>query len=159
MDRIGRLPPRLSCMEGALRFIANFRNDGADNNECHYTIGMEMRRRTRSWRVYHFDQRKLTLRFAGQALLDYFAPRGFFQNRALLRFVLAAGQCRRKRSNSRRKGSTIEAPPAYNLFLPLVCAMQPEVRLEKLASCVHVRYLRVDVSEPHGYSPPEIEMN
>src|SRR5215469_3795241 len=114
MDRGWRLPPGFSFMKGVLGCIANFRGDGTGNNERHHTIRMEMRRRARSWRVNHFDQSELTLRLAGQALLDYFAPRGFFQNSALLGFALAGKQLWRKRGNRRHKRSRIEAPPAHN---------------------------------------------
>src|SRR5215469_599272 len=100
-------------MKGALGFLANFRSDGSGNNERHHAIRMEMRRRTRSWRVYDFHQCELTLRLARQALLDHLAPSGFFQDGTSWRFVLTGKRLWRKYSNSRRKGSTIEAPPAH----------------------------------------------
>jgi hypothetical protein len=79
-------------MKDTLGLIANFGGDGTGNNERHHTICMDMRRRSRSWRVYDFHQREVTLRLAGQALLDHLAPRGFFQDSASQRSGVAGSR-------------------------------------------------------------------
>ena len=53
-------PPGLSRVECLLRALTELRADRAGNNECHYAIRMQVRRRTRSGRIVHLYENDLS---------------------------------------------------------------------------------------------------
>jgi hypothetical protein len=62
-------------MERLLGSVADLRDDGAGNDECHDAIGVKMRWGTFCRRVDHFDQAYISQRLARELLPDYVVPR------------------------------------------------------------------------------------
>jgi hypothetical protein len=67
-------------MERLFRCVAHFGGDQTGNDECGDAVGVQVRRRTCSWRICHLDQDQVLRRLTRQLLLDDLAPfRGAFK--------------------------------------------------------------------------------
>ena len=77
-------PPGIPGVEYALGPVANLRGDGAGYYECHYAIGVEVRRGAFSRRVGHLHEDDVSRRLTRKRLLNHIAPRCAALSRSLL---------------------------------------------------------------------------
>jgi hypothetical protein len=68
-------PPGIAGVERLLGSVADLRDNGAGNDECHDAIGVKMRWGACCRRIGHFDQADISQRFARQFLPDHVTPR------------------------------------------------------------------------------------
>jgi hypothetical protein len=62
-------------MKRLLGSVADLRDDGAGNDECHHAIGMKMPWGTCPRWIGHFDQADIARRLSGELLSDHVASR------------------------------------------------------------------------------------
>src|SRR5262245_51951400 len=75
MRRARGFPPSIPGMESLLWLIIHLRDNGTRNDECHDAVGVGMGWRACSYRITHFNEKNLALRFTGEVLPDHHAPR------------------------------------------------------------------------------------